>query len=92
MQGNATTTVKICGLSTAETVNAAIDAGADMIGLALIPKSPRNVTVAQAAQLAGLARGRARIVALMVDPDDGLVTEVAQRVLPRRTAAVTQGS
>lgn len=77
-----TTSVKICGLRTPETLEAALSAGADMIGLVFFPKSPRNVTVDEAAKLAGLARGRARIVALMVDPDDGLVAAVAEKVRP----------
>lgn len=61
--------IKICGLSTPETLEAAIAAGADMIGLNFHPKSPRHVTPAQAAVLAGQARGKTAIVALIVDQD-----------------------
>lgn len=65
--------VKICGLSTEDTMNAALDAGADMIGLMFFPKSPRHVTLSQAAKLADMARGSAEIVAVTVDMDlDGL--------------------
>lgn len=74
--------VKICGLSTPETVQAAVVAGADLIGLVFFPKSPRNVTLEQAAQLAALARGRAKIVALVVDADDGLLAGIAGHVQP----------
>ena len=74
--------VKICGLSTPETVEAAIAAGADLIGLVFFPKSPRNVTIAQAKDLADLARGRAKVVALVVDADDRLLTDIASRVQP----------
>jgi phosphoribosylanthranilate isomerase len=63
----ATGLVKICGLSSPETLAVAIDAGADMIGLVFHPKSPRFVTPEQALTLAGQARGRALIVALTVD-------------------------
>jgi phosphoribosylanthranilate isomerase len=74
--------VKICGLSTPETVDAAIEAGADFIGLVFFPKSPRNVSLEQAAALAERARGRSRIVALVVDADDALLTAIAETVHP----------
>jgi phosphoribosylanthranilate isomerase len=41
--------VKICGLSTPETVAAALDAGADLVGFVFYPKSPRNVSLEHAA-------------------------------------------
>jgi phosphoribosylanthranilate isomerase len=74
--------VKICGLSSEETVDAALDAGADMIGLVLFPKSPRYVALARAADLAARARGRAEIVALTVDMDDGDIAKVAETLKP----------
>jgi phosphoribosylanthranilate isomerase len=74
--------VKICGLSTPETVDAAIAAGADLIGLVFFPKSPRNVSLEQAAALAARARGKARIVALVVDADDTLLKSIAADVKP----------
>ena len=74
--------VKICGLSTPESVEAAVAAGADLIGLVFFPKSPRNVTLEQAAQLAALARGKAKIVALVVDADDRLLADIAGHVRP----------
>jgi phosphoribosylanthranilate isomerase len=74
--------VKICGLSTPDMIEAATGAGADMIGLVFFPRSPRNVSVEAAARLADLARGRARIVALMVDPDDSFIERVARGVRP----------
>lgn len=74
--------VKICGLSTPETVDAAVAAGADFIGLVFFPKSPRNVSLEQAAALAERARGKARIVALVVDADDALLSAIAQIVRP----------
>lgn len=74
--------VKICGLSTPETVDAAIAAGAGFVGLVFYPRSPRNVTLETAAKLAERARGKARIVALTVDADDRLLREIAARVAP----------
>jgi len=74
--------VKICGLSTPQTLAAALDAGADMIGLVFHPRSPRFVTLDKAAELAALARGRAAIVALLVDPDRARMDEILERVRP----------
>jgi phosphoribosylanthranilate isomerase len=74
--------VKICGLSTPETVDAAVDAGADLIGLVFFPRSPRNVSLEQAAALAARARGKAKIVTLVVDADDALLTAIARDVQP----------
>ncbi|WP_417667858.1 phosphoribosylanthranilate isomerase [Roseibium sp.] len=66
-------TIKICGLSTEETMQAALDAGADMVGIVFFPKSPRHVSLSQACKLADMARGKAEIVALTVDMNlDGL--------------------
>ena len=61
------TSVKICGLSTPETLAAALDAGADMVGLVFFEKSPRHVGLEPARALAAQARHRAEIVALTVD-------------------------
>ncbi len=74
--------VKICGLRTDETVAAALDAGADLIGFVFFPKSPRNVSLDEAIRLAAPARGRAKVVALAVDPDDALVDAIATRLAP----------
>lgn len=76
------TKVKICGLKTAEAVEAALASGADYIGLVVFPASPRNVAVADARVLADQARGRAGIVALLVDADDGLISKVVTEVRP----------
>lgn len=75
-------TIKICGLSTPETMRAALDAGADMIGLNFHPRSPRFVTPERAAELAAMARGRAGIVALLVDPSPEQAAELATRLRP----------
>ena len=74
--------VKICGLSEPITMKAALDAGADMVGLVFFAKSPRNVNVEQAAALAKMAKGKAAVVALVVDADDKLLDLITKRVRP----------
>jgi phosphoribosylanthranilate isomerase len=76
------TEVKICGLSGEEGVDAALEAGADFVGFVLFPPSPRNVSLARAAELAKRARGRAAVVALTVDADDALLGGIAESVRP----------
>ena len=77
-----TVQVKICGLNTPETMSVALDAGADYVGLVFFPPSPRTLSIEAARPLADLARGRAKIVALTVDPDDELIGAVAAAVKP----------
>jgi phosphoribosylanthranilate isomerase len=74
--------VKICGLSTGETLDAALDAGADMVGFNFFAGSPRFVTPARAAELASQVAGRAEIVAVTVDMDDDDVAELVDLVRP----------
>jgi phosphoribosylanthranilate isomerase len=77
-----TTKVKICGLKTEAALEVALAGGADYVGLVFFPPSPRNVAPAAAKALADKARGRAKIVALMVDPDDALIDTVMASVAP----------
>lgn len=76
------TKVKICGLTDAASLEAALEAGADMVGLVFFPPSPRNLSIAAGAALAAKARGRAEIVALTVDADDPLIAAIARQVRP----------
>jgi phosphoribosylanthranilate isomerase len=73
---------KICGISTPEAVRAALDGGAGWLGFVFFEASPRNLTPDAAARLTPPARGRAQVVALLVDPDDGLVDRVAAVLKP----------
>jgi phosphoribosylanthranilate isomerase len=73
---------KICGLSTPETVAAALDGGAAYLGFNFFEKSPRYVTPDAAARLAAPVRGKARIVAVVVDPSDALLREIADTLRP----------
>jgi len=72
----ASTKVKICGLKTEAAMEAALASGADYVGLVFFPPSPRNVSPQAAHTLAAKARGRAKIVALLVDPDDAVIETV----------------
>jgi phosphoribosylanthranilate isomerase len=77
-----TPTVKICGLSTALTLDAALDAGADMVGFVFFSKSPRHIDWATARALGRQARGRATIVALSVDADDNTLKRIVEALSP----------
>ncbi|QFR34043.1 phosphoribosylanthranilate isomerase [Ancylobacter sp. TS-1] len=74
--------IKICGLSTAETLDAALGAGADMVGMVFFAPSPRHLDLAAAATLAARARGKAGIVALTVDADDATLAAIVDAVRP----------
>jgi len=74
--------VKICGLTSEEALDAAIVAGADMVGLNFFPPSPRYLTLERATALAGRARGRAEIVAVTVDMPDRSLEEIVDNVRP----------
>ncbi|NVO29247.1 phosphoribosylanthranilate isomerase [Donghicola sp. C2-DW-16] len=72
--------VKICGLSTVEDVRAVADAGARYVGFVFFAKSPRNVTIEQARELAlevplGVAK-----VALTVNADNALLDAITEAV------------
>jgi len=75
-------TVKICGLSTPETLDAALDAGADMVGFVFFPPSPRHLQFERARSLGERVRGRALKVALTVDADDAFLQSVVEALRP----------
>ena len=74
--------VKICGLSTPEALDAALDAGADMVGFVFFPRSPRHVPFAAARSLGKRVRGRAQKVALTVDANDAALEAVVEALQP----------
>lgn len=74
--------VKICGLSERYSMQAALDAGADMVGLVSFAKSPRHVDLDAMAILADQARGQADIVVLTVNADDEHLNAIHKAAKP----------
>ena len=75
--------IKICGLKTAEAIDTALANGATHVGFIFFAKSPRNVEVGAAAELAARARaGGAKTVAVTVDADDAFLDEIVAAVKP----------
>jgi phosphoribosylanthranilate isomerase len=74
--------VKICGLKTLDALDAALDAGADMVGFVFFPPSPRNLGVEAARALGERVNGRAKKVALSVDATDGELDRVVEALKP----------
>ena len=74
--------VKICGLKTPEALDAALDAGADMVGFVFFPPSPRNLGLEAARILGERVSGRARKVALSVDASDAELAAAIDALKP----------
>src|SRR5260370_29300278 len=74
--------VKICGLSTRETLDAALDAGADMVGFVFFPPSPRHLSLETARALGQQVSRRAVKVALTVDADDATLESIVEALQP----------
>ena len=74
--------VKICGLSTCETLDVALDAGADMVGFVFFPPSPRHLSLETARDLGHRVERRASKVALTVDADDATLANIVEALQP----------
>jgi phosphoribosylanthranilate isomerase len=74
--------VKICGLSTPEALDVALDAGTDMVGFVFFPPSPRHLAYDAAVPLGRRVRGRAQKVALTVDADDAAFEALVEALQP----------
>ena len=74
--------VKICGLRTPDALDAALDAGADMVGFVFFPPSPRHIDADAARALGERVRGRARKVALSVDASDPELSAAVEALQP----------
>jgi phosphoribosylanthranilate isomerase len=74
--------VKICGLSSAATLDVALESGADMVGFVFFEPSPRNLSTGAARALAAEVRGRAKKVALTVDAEDAKLQAIVEALAP----------
>ena len=93
---------KICGLSTPETVDAAIEGGASHIGFNFFPPSPRSVGFERARELAGRVPDQVRKVGIFVDPCNALLDQAIDAgrldiiqlhtTTPGRTAAIMRNT
>ena len=74
------TRVKICGITRVEDALAAARSGADAIGLVFYERSPRHVSVAQAAKLAAVLPPFVTVVGLFVNAEATFVRDVIDQV------------
>jgi len=78
----ADTLVKICGISTPETLAAAVKAGVDYVGLVHFEKSPRHLSLRHAARLRGLVPPQVKVVLLVVNLSPATLAEAVREVRP----------
>lgn len=74
--------IKICGLKTPETLEVALESGADMVGFVFFGPSPRNLSPTAGATLGAQVRGRALKVALTVDATDDVLHGIIDALKP----------
>ncbi len=74
--------IKICGINDEPGLDAALDAGVDMLGFVFCERSPRHLSLTQAAGLASRMGSRADRVALTVDADDATLESVVAAARP----------
>lgn len=74
--------IKICGLRTPETLDVALESGADQVGFVFFPASPRHLGLEAARALASRVAGRAAKVALTVDANDETLAAIVAALKP----------
>ena len=74
--------VKICGLRTEDTLDVALEAGADLVGFVFFPPSPRHLSLEVARDLGQAVKRRAAKVALTVDADDATFAAIMESLEP----------
>jgi phosphoribosylanthranilate isomerase len=74
--------IKICGLKTPQTLDVALDSGADLVGFVFFPPSPRTLGYEAARALGERVKGRAGKVALTVDATDEMLAEIIAALRP----------
>lgn len=67
---------KICGLSSSDAVDCAVEAGAAMVGFVFFPPSPRSISIEQAKALTARVPDGVKKVALTVNADDDLLADI----------------
>lgn len=72
--------VKICGITSPDDAQAAVDAGADLIGLNFVPGSPRQLPLAEAEKIAVRVEGQVERVAVFRDADPREIERVLRRI------------
>src|SRR5262249_22622639 len=80
--GTMTLLVKICGLSTPEALDVALENSADLVGFVFFAPSPRHLGFEAARTLGSRVKGRAQKVALTVDADDAMLDAVVEALAP----------
>ena len=76
------TLVKICGISTPQTLAAAVQAGASHVGFVHFPKSPRHLSLTDAAGLRALVPAQVKAVLLLVNPSPDVLADAVREVRP----------
>ena len=76
------TLIKICGLSNQESVDVAVQSGADLIGFVFAKTSPRCISPEQASQLSQSIPEQVKTTAVMLHPSAIEVQEVLDRFQP----------
>jgi phosphoribosylanthranilate isomerase len=74
--------IKICGLKTPETLDVALESGADLVGFVFFPPSPRNLGLEVARVLGARVRGRAGKVALTVNANNHTLRDIVAALKP----------
>ena len=72
--------VKICGITDPDDAQAAVDAGADLIGLNFVPGSPRELDLKNAEAISERVAGQVERVAIFQDAEDAEITRVVRRI------------
>ena len=81
--------IKFCGLTRPEDVEIAVSLGADFLGFIVECKSPRRLSVSEAARLAAPVKGLAKRVAVTVNPDDKLIGAILDEMQESRSSRDT---
>lgn len=76
------TKIKICGVTTTRVLDQLIALGVEYVGFVHFAKSPRHLDVGSMATLSAHARGKIQTVVVLVNPDNALLTRIADEVQP----------